>query len=190
MTTLQGRATVLETTTAPLSVSGTPGTFPATLSITGVNVHILDGTGSTQSTSGLGNLIVGYNALGNDLGAGDVRTGSHNLILGDLNNYFSYGGLVAGRDNAIIGRYASVSGGVRNTASGLAASVSGGDFNTANGDFASVSGGLINTASGLLASVSGGYNNTAGSDFASVSGGQSLTQSARYGWTGGDYHTP
>ena len=52
---------------------------------TGVNVHIVSGSGSTDdggTLSGLGNLILGYNALGNDLGAGDVRTGSHNLVLG------------------------------------------------------------------------------------------------------------
>ena len=49
----------VEGKTAPLSVSGTD------LTITGVNVHIVDGSGSTDSTSGLGNLIVGYNAPGN-----------------------------------------------------------------------------------------------------------------------------
>ena len=42
---------------------------------------------------------------------GDVRTGSHNLVLGDENNYSSYGGQVAGSDNTISNGYASVSGG-------------------------------------------------------------------------------
>ena len=161
--TLQGRATVLETKTAPLSVSGTPGTFPATLSITGVNVQVVSGSGSTNdggTLSGLGNLIIGYNALGNNRGAGDVRTGSHNLILGDFNSYSSFGGLVAGFDNAISGQYASISGGFFNTASGNTASVSGGFFNAASGDYASVSGGI------------------------------GLTQSNNNGWTGGVYHSP
>ena len=48
----------LQAKTAPLNVSGT------TLTIKGVNVAIVDGTGSTNSTSGLGNLTIGYNATG------------------------------------------------------------------------------------------------------------------------------
>ena len=175
---------------------------------TGVNVHIVSGSGSTTDGGtllGLGNLILGYNALGNDLGAGDVRTGSHNLVLGDFNNYSSYGGLVTGSDNAISGRYASVSGGAINTASGpyssvsggrlnaatnFEASVSGGDSNTASGDTASVSGGQGNTASGFYASVSGGRLNAASGDRSSVSGGSQKMQNAAQGWTGGTYHTP
>ena len=154
---------------SPFTVSGTDVT------LTGYNLHIVNGLSSTGTLNGLGNLIVGYNALGNTLGAGDVRTGSHNLILGDLNNYSSFGGLVAGRDNAISGQYGSVSGGGLNAASGNYASVSGGNQNTANGDFASVSGGAFSTASG---------------DYASVSGGSGLTQSNTYGWTGGTYQSP
>ena len=134
------------------SLSGTD------LSITGVNVHILDGTGKTASPSGLGNLIIGYNKLGNS--NGDIRTGSHNLVLGDQNNYASFGGLVAGQNNGI---------------SGLYSSVSGGDTNTAN-------------FSG--ASVSGGTGNTANSDYASVSGGNHDDAFAEYGWKGGGYHSP
>ena len=199
MTTVQGRATVLETTTAPLSVSGTPGKFPATLSITGVNVHIVSGLGSTNDAnpphggtlSGLGNLIIGYNALGSYQGEGDVRTGSHNLILGDRNNYSSFGGLVAGNNNTISGQYASVSAGTRNTASGDFASVSsGGVVNTASGPYSSVSGGNANTASGNNASASGGHLNTASGSFASVSGGYGNTASGFYASvSGGDSNT-
>ena len=123
----------LQAKTAPLSVSG------SNFNITGVNVHIVDGTGSTNSTSGLGNLTIGYNAIGNL--NGDFRTGSHNLILGDQNSYSSYGGLVAGSGNSIRGNFATVTGGYSNTASGLFASVSGGDFNSAHGIETSVSGG-------------------------------------------------
>ena len=183
---------------SPFTVSGTDVT------LTGYNLHIVNGLGSTGTLNGRGNLIIGYNALGNTRDAGDVRRGSHNLILGDLNNYSSYGGLVAGFDNSISGFYASVSGGNRNTASGFIASVSGGSVNTASGQYASVSGGQDNTANNTFASVSGGVNNTAGSDYASVSGGvgntasgeatsvsggNGLTQSTKYGWTGGTFHT-
>jgi uncharacterized coiled-coil protein SlyX len=147
--TLGDRITPLETKTAPLSVSGSD------FVISGKNVHIVDGSGFTESTSGLGNLTIGYNASRSPMDT-DVRTGSHNLILGDLNNYSSFGGLVAGLRNTISARYASVSGGQDNTASGLYASVSGGNQNVANNQYASVSGGQGNTASGLNASVSGG----------------------------------
>src|SRR5262249_22206582 len=87
---------------------------------TGCNVYVQSGSGSTDdntssggSLTGLGNLIIGYNApQGNPW---DIRTGSHNLILGDYNNYSSYGGLVAGSYNTVSGAYASISGGAFNS---------------------------------------------------------------------------
>lgn len=57
----------------------------------GCNVHVRDGTGSTQSISGLGNLIVGYNA--DAYGMLD-RSGSHNLVLGDDQAYAAVGELL------------------------------------------------------------------------------------------------
>ncbi len=170
LSSLNARLTAVENKTAPLAYNA--GT--KLLSVTGANVMIIDGTGATESTSGLGNLQIGYNAL---RGSGDDRTGSHNLIVGDENNYASFGGLVAGRSNAITGIYASVSGGKGNTASAYGASVSGGVQNTANNDYASVSGGGLNTASGIYASISGGELNTASGLYASISGGVSNTAS-------------
>ena len=166
--------------------------------ITGTNLHIVNGMGSTETTNSLGNLIVGYNASRG--GGFDDRTGSHNIIAGDKNNYSSYGGLVVGLENTISEGYASVSGGGGNIASGFTAAVSGGNSNTASGEVASVSGGIGNTASGLFASVSGGESNmasgsessvsgglqnTASNDHSSVSGGVSITQDAFGGWSGG-----
>src|SRR5437773_848495 len=104
----------------------------------GTNLHVEKGHGDTNGkpdapydlanppvVNGLGNLIVGYNASRVPPGYGtDVRTGSHNLILGDANNYSSFGGLVAGQLNTITAPYASVSGGNVNTASNFFASVS------------------------------------------------------------------
>ena len=158
----------LKAKTAPLSVSGTD------LTITGVNVHIVSGSGSTSDgtedadgnpvpgkpLSGRGNLIIGYNATGNDQGAGDVRTGSHNLILGGKNSYSSYGGLVVGYDNVISGRCASVSGGSQNKA--IAGS----------------------------STVSGGANNKASGNGSAVSGGYGVAQNIGLAWSGGSYHTP
>jgi hypothetical protein len=102
------------------------------------------------------------------------RTGSHNLIVGDENNYTSVGGVVFGRGNTIGGRYATVTGGTGNVAgSGLSlgSHVSGGIQNSAPSFFASVSGGWENTATGLAASVSGGRKNIANAGLGSISGG-------------------
>jgi hypothetical protein len=137
--------------------------------ISGANLRIVNGLGSTETTNGLGNLIVGYNE---PRGFGsDTRTGSHNVVVGEFNNFSSFGGLVVGSFNETSGPFASVSGGEENTASGEFASVSGGGFNTASGVFASVSGGVVNTASGNSSSVSGGEENRASGTTSSVSGG-------------------
>jgi hypothetical protein len=156
----------LEQKTAPLSVSGTA------LVITGVNVFIQDGSGNTDSGSGLGNLTIGYNGSRNDPNDPDIHTGAHNLIVGDFNNYSSSGGLVAGIYNMISGDYATVGGGGANTASAVESSVSGGTQNTASGANSWVGGGIENTASG---------------DFSSVSGGERITQGTFAGWSAGGY---
>jgi hypothetical protein len=183
LASLNTRLTAVETKTTPLSYNGTT----KLLTVTGANVMIVDGTGGTLSNSRLGNLQVGYNELRS---GGNIRTGSHNLILGDLQNYSSSGGLVAGASNEISGRYASITGGATNTASGEFASVTGGDFNTASGrsscvsggrynsasfSYSSISGGESNEASGLCSSITGGTFNTASAVWASVSGGANNT---------------
>ncbi len=170
LASLNTRLTAVENKTAPLSYNSTT----KLLTVSGANVMIVDGTGSTESSSGLGNLQVGYNALRGD---GDVRSGSHNLILGDQQNYSKSGGLVAGFNNSISGLYATVSGGASNTASGDYASVSGGLSNVASGNAASVSGGQDNKATFPYTSISGGIFNTAMNFYASISGGVSNTVS-------------
>jgi hypothetical protein len=64
-----------------------------TLRISGVNVQIVNGTGSTDNLNGLGNLIVGYNT---DNGNDATRTGSHNLVGGDEHSYTSDSGIASG----------------------------------------------------------------------------------------------
>jgi hypothetical protein len=140
-----------------------------TIRFSNMNVQVVDGSGDTSgAVNGRGNLIVGYNEL---RGSGDVRTGSHNIVVGTYQNYSSYGGLVAGYRNAVSAGYASVSGGADNTASGSNASVSGGLNNTASAYCGSVSGGDNNTASGRAAGVSGGRYNEASGDYSFVGGG-------------------
>jgi hypothetical protein len=153
--------------------------------ITGANLHIVNGLGSTDCDlgeipdcpNGLGNLIVGYNEPRNDPTSPDVRTGSHNVVVGERHNFSSVGGLVVGFLNEINGPFASVSGGTDNRAIGLSAAVSGGQGHTATGLAAAVSGGIGHTASGGWSSVSGGTGHTASGEWSSVSGGASNTAS-------------
>jgi uncharacterized coiled-coil protein SlyX len=169
--------------------------------ITGANLHVRNGLGTTEMSNGLGNLIVGYNENPN----GATRTGSHNVVVGPRHWYSSYGGLVVGWANAIDAPYASVSGGTENRATGygssvsggsqnnavwILASVSGGENNTASGRLSSISGGSFNNATADVASVSGGFQNTASGSAASVSGGSQITQALSVGWSGGTFHTP
>lgn len=157
-----------------------------TLVFSGVNVQLVDGTGDTpcayadpwpsdsiddtgsnEPCNGLGNLVVGYNE---DIGDA-VRTGSHNVLIGERHTYGGYGGFVAGYRNASWSHNTSVAGGPLNSAFGAYSSVSGGNGNYASGQSASVSGGASNRAFGQAGSVSGGSSNDAIGDSASVSGG-------------------
>jgi hypothetical protein len=139
--------------------------------IEGVNVHVRSGRRTTSEgcsslepgwpsceiLSGRGNLIIGYNE---HFGFGppkprEVRTGSHNLVVGEFHSFSSFSGFVAGVGNAV---------------TGWAASVCGGKSNEASGDLASISGGHRNLASGTAASVSGGQDREAPDDFNWVAG--------------------
>jgi hypothetical protein len=125
----------------------------------GVNMHIRSATGETD-TSGLGNLIVGWNEPWVSPPDG-YRGGSNNLVCGDMNSFTSAGCFVAGENN---------------TVGQLCNSVSGGYGNVANGWF--------------FASVSGGIGNHAGGSCSSISGGNGITQNTTDGWSAGSYHTP
>jgi hypothetical protein len=146
---------------------------PDDVTITGANLRIVNGLGDTETTNGLGNLIVGYNEPRPPVFGPDNRTGSHNVVVGKFDNFSSFGGLVVGFDNEISGRFSSVSGGGFSVASGDNSSVNGGASNTASGDFSSISGGGGNTASGRFSWVSGGFQNTASGENSSASGGES-----------------
>ena len=156
----------------------------------GCNVHITNGTDSTASKNGLGNLIVGYNE--DVLSIPNDRSGSHNLIIGPEHAYSSYGGLITGRQNIISGAYSSVMGGQenkaygessaicggwQNDANGLLSSITGGRGSNATGVYSSITGGQGHRAIGNSSSISGGLNNTTIADFSSVSGGNMNTAS-------------
>jgi len=179
---LEARIAALEAKLDGLTRSGTD------FVITNANLYIQSGSGATSGVvNGKGNLIIGYNELRD---VENNRDGSHNLIVGDYQNYSSYGGIVAGRYSTISGIYSSVTGGAGNTASGNFSSVSGGYQNTASGYSSSVSGGVLNTASALGSSVSGGEGNTAGGgvdggSYSSVSGGHNRSAPNPHDWRAG-----
>lgn len=76
----------------------------------GTNVWIQNGTGGAGANS-LGNLIMGYNPLRE---AGNVRTGSHNIILGVEANYAGVHSLIGGVRNSVRGDFSLVLTGNRN----------------------------------------------------------------------------
>ena len=177
---LEAAVAALQAKLACVTASGTDFVFE------GCNVHVRNGDGSTDTTNGLGNLIVGY-AEGVGLGRG----GSHNLVIGQGHSYTSYGGLVAGSGNTVTGANASVVGGSLNLASAANASVGGGRSNQAISPGASVSGGTQNTAGvsdadGQDASVSGGFQNMATGFASSVSGGSGrIAGTGDFDWKAG-----
>jgi hypothetical protein len=115
---LSARVAALETLLAGVTRSGND------IVIDGANLHIRSGSGATGgAVNGLGNLVIGYNE---SRGEGDIRSGSHNLVIGSQQNYSSFGGLVAGFRNAVSGAFASVTGGFGNTAVGNRSTVGGG----------------------------------------------------------------
>jgi len=140
-----------------------------TVQFHGCNVQIVNGEGKTATTNGEGNLVIGYDEQGHcseanlpprtqteceELGfLGDKwlttteQTGSHNLVLGEVQTFTSYGGILGGRGNAITAPFASVAGGEDNTASGEASAVSSGSKNAATNYLSSVAGNSGQTAS-------------------------------------------
>src|SRR5262249_23957903 len=93
-----------------LKESGVAG--KPTVVFSGVNVQVVKGEGRTATTNGEGNLVIGYDANPR------VQSGSHDLILGEEQQFTSYGGIVAGRLNKISEPFASVTGGYANSAQG------------------------------------------------------------------------
>jgi hypothetical protein len=172
--------------------------------VEGANVHVRSGSGETgdgcnidapncESLTGLGNLIVGYNEKARRGGGPfphEIRTGSHNLVVGDLHSYRSYAGFVAGVNNKVTHGYASICGGGSNKAAGYASSISGGKGNVASGLDSSVSGGNANEASGNNSSVSGGYQNVASGETSSVSGGKDREAPDKRNWAAGNLFEP
>lgn len=137
-----------------------------TVQFAGVNLQLVNGSGSETVLNGKGNLVIGYDPK--PLG----QSGSHNLVLGTSGQgYSSYGGIDAGFQNVISAPAASVLGGLNNTADGLDAAITGGEANSATGRDAWVGGGIGNRATNADSTVSGGGGNDASGASASILGG-------------------
>jgi len=179
------------------------GSTASTIRFAGVNLQLVNGMESTwgnadgqvwdpsvHRTNGLGNLIIGYQEMRTDDGVGDTedsnyRSGSHNLVVGSKNNYWSWGGLVVGARNSMGGWLSTVAGGFNNIANGEAACVGGGESNYAIGRATTVSGGWGNTSSARGATVSGGGGNMALGEFSIVGGGRNNTAEGEHSVVGG-----
>ena len=167
-----------------------------TWTMSGLNVQLVNGSGSTYGTSnGLGNLVLGYNEEDGGhrdstgtLVDGEVRMGSHNMVLGGGHSYAGNGGLIGGFNNTAWGQGAGILGGRANFASGAWSSVLGGLDNAATGLNSTISGGHSNTASGDRSSVSGGLLNLSGGIATSVLGGQYMQVFEQYETASGQFN--
>ena len=161
------------------------------VAISGANFQVNSGTGATHgAVNGLGNIIIGYNEdenYDNSSEGGtpdptpDVKTGSHNLIVGAGHYYTSFGGIIAGYDNKSTAKYTGALGGLRNIVSGDYSVSLGGDSNNSGGRFGSILGGFANSIDAycLGSVILGGYVNETKFDvFSTISGG--LLNKAEY----------
>ena len=141
----------------------------------GVNVHVRNGNGVTDGqNNGKGNLIIGYNKKpmsGND------RSGSHNVVLGDKNNYTKSGGVVTGYANKLKAEDGAILGGIQNTATGDGSLVLAGSYNQATGSESAVVAGDSNKATGTETFVAAGSGNSAVTSNGGVVGGSNNSAS-------------
>ena len=167
-----------------------------TWTLSGINVRLDNGSGTTYGTSnGLGNLILGYHESegghrdpeGNYMD-GEVRTGSHNLVVGAGHTFGSNGGILGGYNNSLFGQGASIVAGQASLATGTWSSILGGLDNRTTATSTCISGGHSNTASGDRASVSGGLLNVSAGIATSILGGQYMQISEQYETASGQYN--
>ena len=118
------------------------------ISFSGANVSVDNGASSTQTLNGLGNVIIGYN-----LSDSDVRTGSHNLIVGDRHSYSSSSSIVSGNNHRASGGSVALLGGSNNVVSADFGVVAGGESSSVASDGHHFIGG------GFGAQINGGEHN-------------------------------
>ena len=143
-----------------------------TVTFTGVNVQIRNGTGSTAGDGdGTGNLIVGWNEADDN----DARTGSHNVIVGSNHAWEGHSGVAVGMDHALLSDGGASIGGEANTVAAMGSVLIGGQDNHSTGPGAVAIGGTENQMVGELSVTVGGFGNTTQGAFSMVMGGEELT---------------
>lgn len=153
---LQGQVEALQSAVIPGLSDHVSVEDDQTLLISGVNLQLVNGAGSTSAVNGLGNLIVGYNESDS---LTTERGGSHNLVMGRWNQYGSFSGIAHGLRNSVLDAESAVIAGSNNVVSGVRSAVLGGDQNTASGNKVVAMGGVQNEAKGSVSVAMGGENN-------------------------------
>ena len=171
------------------TIDGTP-----TVRLTGVNLQVVSGGGSTDAINGAGNVIIGYNERNERLDFSVCSIGVMNqftpegvrrferALINNETDCLGAGGVWApshtgGSHYLVVGphnNYSSFGGivaGQHNSANAAMASVLGGEFNRSSEEHSIVLGGSNNATSGRVSTVSGGRRNEASGTQASVSGG-------------------
>ena len=168
----------------------------STWTLNAMNVQLINGAGATyNSPNGLGNLILGYNeeegGHHNEDGTfadSEIRTGSHNLVIGSGHTYGGSGAMVGGHNNTSFGLGASIFSGQSNMALGTWSAALGGLDNRVIGSHSCISGGHSNVASGDRSSVSGGLLNESSGIATSILGGQYMQVFEQYQTASGQYN--
>lgn len=175
---MQTQITALQAQVATLESSSVPGLgsymsvddSAHTVLINGANLQVVNGLGTDLSQNGLGNIIGGYNTPVNDSEL-LVRTGSHNIIVGQGQRYTGNCNLIGGQDNLASGTWGIVLGS-QNDLGGIRNVMIGGSNNEVNGVVNLVLGGSGNDIDGEHNVVLGGLGNSADGDFNVAVGGE------------------
>jgi hypothetical protein len=165
-----------------VSVSFTPDKeiSPPNVYFTGVNLHVVNGTGSSSTINGLGNIVCGYAEIltpdPNRSFSGE-RSGSHNIVMGNSARYASYNCLVTGSYNTAFAPYACAIGGIGSWVDGQAAVIIGGGVDRTQQDGAVIVGGYFNRTDGFDSVITGGEGNILSGDasYTTILGGVNIS---------------
>lgn len=143
----------------------------STLVVSGANVQIVNGARTTESTNGVGNLILGYGEDAYGYERAGMRAGSHSLVMGMNHAYTGYANLVHGDGGYVTGNHAAVIGTSSGSAGGRRSVIVGGYGGYASGEGSVVVAGQYGVTYGAGAASVSGYGNEVTSDDAASIGG-------------------
>jgi hypothetical protein len=146
-----------------------------TARLTGINVQIVNGEGSTKTANCKGNLILGYNEPSSEMAV--ERSGSHNLVIGIRHNYSSYCGIVNGESNNMAAEYGAVLNGWECSVNASHVTMCSGYDHKGNGAYSTILSGFDNGGTGNRAVFLDGTNNRAEHDNTIFIGGGGETSS-------------